>query len=111
MPDIQPHWHDQNPWNDHLIYVPLDELAECCAAIGKTFAQFLGTPMKYEPFHMIQHWQEYGSRLDGYILTGPIVTAGIRFGPGGDEYLSPGFHLPKLAALLKKYRNQQRKTA
>lgn len=111
MAEIAPHWHDQNPWNDHLIYVPLEELAECCIVIGKTFAQFDDKPLIYEVHHMLDHWNEYGAKLDAYILTGATLTAGVRFGPEGPDYLSPGFALPKLAALLKKYGSQKRKSA
>lgn len=106
-----PHWHGQNPWADRLTYVPIEELAECYIAIGKPFAWVDGTPILYDVAHCLDQWGKYGDKLDAYILTGPLTTAGIRFGPEGPDYLSPGFSLPKLRALMLKYGSQKRKSA
>ena len=28
---MTPHWHEQNPWRDQIVYVPIERLAECVA--------------------------------------------------------------------------------
>ncbi|WP_292362962.1 hypothetical protein [Mesorhizobium sp.] len=104
-------WHQENPWKDQLIYVPIEELAECHMAIGRTLAIMNDKPILYDVAHCLDHWGEYGSMLDAYILTGAMFTAGVRFGPEGPDYLSPGFSLPKLTALLRKHQSQGRKSA
>jgi hypothetical protein len=106
MKKIKPYWHDHNPWRDRLVYVPLRELAECGFAIGAQLATWNGQPLLYDVAHMLDHWSQFGRKLDAYILTGQTLAAGVRYGPEGPDYLSPGFHLPKLAALLKKHRKQ-----
>lgn len=105
---VVPHWHEQNPWNDHILYVRKEELAECMMAIGKSFAMHDGQHLIYTIEHALEHWETYGSKLDAYILTGKLITAGVRYGPEGSDYLSPGFHMPRLWALIQKYRNQKR---
>jgi hypothetical protein len=92
-----PHWHEHNPWKDHIVYVPLVALASCT----------MGAIDPRSPWTMVDeiaYWIQYGDKLDAYILTGPTLTGGVRFGPNGSHYLSPGFSLPKLHALLKRYR-------
>jgi hypothetical protein len=106
-----PHWHDQNPWADRLMYVPLEELAECFMGIGRLVRLNDNEVTMCDVAFVVQNWRQYGDKLDAYILTGPLTTAGIRFGPEGPDYLSPGFSLPKLWALIRKYGSQQRKSA
>jgi hypothetical protein len=108
---LEPFWHDQNPWNDRLIYVPVEELAECHIAIGRPYLLVDGKSVPYSVELCLGHFRQYGDKLDAYILTGPLTTAGIRFGPEGSDYLSPGFSLPKMRALMLKYGSQQRKSA
>jgi hypothetical protein len=106
-----PHWHEQNPWKDRVLYIPLAELAECHAAIGKPYAYLDEQPLIYTVAMCLDHWREYGDKLDAYVLTGKTFTAGVRFGPDGPDYLSPGFSLPKLWKLVQKYGNQERRSA
>lgn len=94
-----PHWHEQNPWKDQLIYVPIEELAACHIRLHPPFSN-------WDMVDAIAHWVQYGDKLDAYILVNwPVFTAGVRFGPEGHHYLSPGFSLPKLWELLWKYRS------
>lgn len=88
-----PYWDEFNPWKDGLVYVPLEELAQCLmtAAYGNEVDSALKT------------WRHMSSHLDGYILVNTL-SAGIRYGSEGSQYLSPQFSMPKIAALLKKYR-------
>lgn len=111
MADIIPHWHEDNPWNDHLIYVSLDELAECAIMQGKLVTLGNGDKKFWTKKDTLDHWLHYGHQLDAYILTGVTLTAGVRFGSAPDEYLSPGFSLPKLAELLKRARHRTRRSA
>lgn len=94
----RPFWHEYNPWNDRLIYVPIEELASCQLKIAD----------RHDPWGMINviaQWTQYGDKLDAYILINSVeMTGGVRFGPQPHDYLSPGFSLPKLWALRQKYR-------
>ncbi|ESX17902.1 hypothetical protein X766_16060 [Mesorhizobium sp. LSJC255A00] len=108
---VLPHWHDQNPWNDRLMYVPIEELAECFMGIGRLVHLNDNEVTMCDVAFVLQNWAQYGDKLDAYILTGPLTTASIRFGPEGPDYLSPGFSLPKLRALMLKYGSQKRKSA
>ncbi|RUX60138.1 hypothetical protein [Mesorhizobium sp. M7A.F.Ca.CA.002.12.1.1] len=108
---LEPHWHDQNPWADRLTYVPIEELAECFMGLGRMVHLNDNEVTMCDVAFVLQNWAQYGDKLDAYILTGPLTTAGIRFGPDGPDYLSPGFSLPKLRALMLKYGSQERKSA
>ncbi|MEQ1950958.1 hypothetical protein [Mesorhizobium sp. CN2-181] len=99
-----PFWHGQNPWADSLVYVPIEELAACSMLIGRNLQLADGTTVICTIEHMLNHWHEYGDKLDAYVLTGPLLTGGVRFGPEGENYLSPGFSLPKLRELMIKHR-------
>lgn len=101
--ELAPHWHQHNPWSDHLIYVPLDELALCCISIEQGL-QANRKAVDVNQEFVLGMWRTFGPDLDGYILTGKTLTGGVRYGPEPDHYLSPGFSLPKLAALLKTHR-------
>lgn len=101
---IVPHWHEYNPWKDHIVYVPLEELAECHHALGRLLASHGKEPIVYTVRHTLEHWRQCGPKLDAYILTGKIITGGVRYGRKGEQYLSPGFYTPKLWALLQKYK-------
>jgi hypothetical protein len=106
------HWHEHNPWNDHIFYVPIDELAECCFLLGQPVYQGMsGETQIYTKEHLLDNWRLYGSKLDGYVLTGKVVTAGIRFGPEPSQYLSPGFHTTKLHGLIRQEQQRRRKSA
>lgn len=87
------YWHRYNPWKDSIVYVPIEELAECVA----------------EGYHMtkeeiLKHWSQDGKKLDAYILPEPVFhSMGIRYGREGREYISPMGDQKKLAELLKRY--------
>lgn len=98
-----PHWHEFNPWKDRLVYVPIEELAECVLPMGGP-DRILPMFETWSMIDAIAHWTQYGLNLDGYIVTeGPILQAGIRFGAEPEHYLTPPFSLPKLHALLLKH--------
>lgn len=100
---IVPDWHQQNPWKDRLIYVPIEELAQACHLVGRPVRNLDDVTTNWDVEDVLHNWQNYGDKLDAYILTGPLMTGGVRFGPDGPDYLSPGFLLPKLHALKLKY--------
>jgi hypothetical protein len=93
-----PHWHEQNPWKDTLIYVPIEDLAACWFNLD-------APGNRWDMIEIISHWTQYGGdKLDAYILTGgPVLTGGVRYGPESHHYLSPGFSLPKLYALMRQH--------
>ena len=101
----KPHWDAYNPWRDHLIYVSIEDLAEC-------YLPMTGPDLlipQIESWNMIEaiaNWTQYGTELDAYILTGPVLAAGVRYGPEGEHYLSPPFSLPKLVALHERHRSR-----
>jgi hypothetical protein len=93
----EPHWHEQNPWKDTLVYVPLEELAACTIMVGNLHDT-------WSMIDEIAYWTQYGDKLDAYILVNCVeFTAGVRYGPEGSHYISPGFSLPKLYHLLQKH--------
>lgn len=96
------YWHSSNPWKDELIYVPIEELAACVVFIDRPI-QTKDGPVTASLQFVLDMWRSHGSKLDAYILTGRTFTAGVRFGPDGPDYLSPGFSTPKLWALKLKY--------
>ncbi len=77
-----PTWHDDNPWADSLVYVPLHELATLVA--GGTG----GAPAEASPEPLLSHWSRHGNALDAYVLPGS-GQVGIRFGSAPEAYLSP----------------------
>lgn len=98
----EPHWHEQNPWKDHIVYVPIEELAACTLSLENPHNH-------WTMVDNIANWAQYGDKLDAYILNSVVLTGGIRFGPEGHHYLSPGFSLPKLHTLLERYRVKPQK--
>ena len=98
----RPHWHEQNPWNDHIVYVPIEELADAAYLLG----QPVHTPdgrVIYTKEILLKNWRQHGDKLDAYVLTGRVFYGGIRFGPEPNQYLSPGFYLDKLKELVSRY--------
>ena len=100
------HWHDQNPWRDQIVYVPIERLAECVAG-GTIRIGMDGPVVPYDVAFVLQHWAGNGrDRLDAYILPQPNGrhSIGIRYGAEGSEYFSPHNANPeKTAALLAEY--------
>lgn len=100
-----PAWHDDNPWADSLVYVPLHELATLIAGGNVGFAD--GTTPETSPDLLLGHWSRHGNALDAYVLPGS-GQAGIRFGSAPEAYLSP--HVRDRAgfeALVERYRDTQ----
>lgn len=94
--DEMAYWDDVNPWREDLVYVPIKELAECMMYIDGATA--------------LSHWQHAGDKLDAYILKNGI-SAGIRYGADGHQYISPYPDAEKLKILLQKYiKNAPQKT-
>jgi len=103
-----PFWHDQNPWNDDLIYVPIEELADACLLIGTRVGIVKDHSSKvYTRQDVLDHWNQYGPNLDPYILPRTHPTAGVRYGPEGSEYLSTGFSETRLKELIRKYKEEK----
>jgi hypothetical protein len=102
---MTPHWHEQNPWRDQIVYVPIERLAECVAG-GDIFDH--GVVKQYDVAWLLAHWRHGGrDRLDAYILPQPggQHSLGVRWGGDGPEYYSPhNAHPEKTAALLAEYR-------
>lgn len=96
-----PHWN--NPWE--VVYVPIEELAECDAGLGKTCGTMNGPSFILTKEKILEHWRSAGSKLDAYILVQPngFHSIGIRYGNEGSQYLSPMGNKDKVAELLKKY--------
>jgi len=102
------HWHEHNPWGDRAVYVPVEEMANCVA--GGTIRLPDGSIEGRTAEFVLIHWQEqFGHRLDAYILPQPSGRhlLGVRFGPEGPQYLSSEAGDPeKVEALLRRYSNE-----
>jgi hypothetical protein len=100
-----PHWHEYNPWKDNLMYVKPEELASC-VLLGSTRGD-------WSPEKIVDHWRQDGSnmrhKIDAYILLPGwngrtnYISAGIRYGKEGEEYLSPSFEQTKIRELINNY--------
>jgi hypothetical protein len=99
---IKPHW--PNPWPD-VIYVPIEELAACYAALGQGCTDIDGSRFVWTVDRVLEHWSQAGDKLDAYILPQPSGwhDIGIRYGSEGHQYLSPGADRERVTALLKRY--------
>ena len=101
---MTPHWHEQNPWRDRIVYVPIERLAECVA--GGTILDH-GVVKPYDVAWCLAHWRQVGrDKLDAYILPQPggDHSLGVRWGADGPEYYSPhNAHPDKTAALLAEF--------
>lgn len=87
---MKQHWHEYNPWAADIIYVRLDELAAVCG-------------YSWPAEETLEHWHQYGEELDAYILPQPsgMHSIGVRFGPRGEDYLSPYADQEKLKKLME----------
>lgn len=103
---LKPHW--PNPWE--VIYVPIEELAECDYGLDKWCGQSNGPSFILTKEKILEHWRTAGDKLDAYILIQPSGNhdIGIRYGAKGSEYLSPHANQKKVAALLKKYSQKEK---
>lgn len=97
-----PYW--PNPW--HVIYVPIEELADVAQGIGERWSDVDGSTFIMTRERMLAHWRQSGEALDAYILPQPSGwhCIGIRYGSLPPQYLSPGCNKVKAEALLRKYR-------
>lgn len=88
----KPYW--ENSWKD-VVYVPVEELAECCVV------------KNFDKDQVLNYFYSRGLYLDAYILPSNYDNGyhsiGVRYGNGGPEYLSPYGEQSKVAELLKKY--------
>jgi hypothetical protein len=102
---MKQHWHDQNPWRDKIVYVPIERLAECVA--GGTILDVDGVVRPYNVAWLLAHWAQGGrDKLDAYILPQPSGdhSLGVRYGAEGSEYYSPyNRNREKTLALLAEY--------
>ena len=98
------HWHDQNPWRDKVVYVPIERLAECVAGGNIKTADGV---VPYDVAWLLKHWAQCGrDKLDAYILPAPSGnhSLGVRWGAEGPEYYSPhNEHPAKAQALLEEF--------
>jgi hypothetical protein len=87
------HWHEHNPWADDVVYIPLELAASFCR---------YSWPWR----DTVQHWRQYGNKLDAYILPQPsgLHCLGVRFGPEGPDYISAYGDEDLLDAYLKGYK-------
>ena len=94
-----------NPWSD-VVYVPIEELAECHEGLGKLCGSDNG-PFLLTKEKVLEHWKTAGDKLDAYILPCPsgYHPIGIRYGKEGSQYLSPCGNKEKVELLLRKYRD------
>lgn len=104
MTKYKPHWHDQNPYKNELIYVPLEELAECFRYYGKPLMTADGMTAIGTSKLILDKWNALGSHLDGFILTGKLLMAGVRYGPEPEDYFYPEILTHKLIKLFQKHR-------
>lgn len=98
-----PHWHEYNPWKDYVVYVTLEELADCFYGLNNSCGDGNGGSFIYTKELLLEHWKETGDKLDAYILpqSSGYHDMGIRFGKEPCEYLSPMGVSSKLSSLLK----------
>lgn len=103
MKAYKPHW--PNPWPD-VVYVPIEELAECHAGLGQRYGDVDGKSYILTKERVLEHWRRAGEKLDAYILPQPsgFHSIGIRYGSEGPDYLSPLGECSKVTALLGKYK-------
>lgn len=99
---IKTHW--TNPWA-HAVPVPLEELADLVAG-GNILTKEGFVP--YDRAFILNKWCAETEKLDAYLLPGGLsgayVSAGVRYGREGRQYLSPMItNQAKAKALLDKY--------
>jgi hypothetical protein len=100
------YWHDDNPWNERVVYVPLEELAEALA--GGDIQLHDGSVVPLDAEFLIEHWNRLGDHLDAYILPGGPTgnSVGIRYGADGPDYdSSMNRNHERVQELLEKYRD------
>lgn len=97
------HW--TNPW-EAAVSVPLEDLAG--ALEGGTIQVIGGRSVPFDKAFILAYWAKYGDKLDAYLLQGVPeghISAGVRFGADGPEYLSPYIEQDRARALLLRFTN------
>ena len=103
------HWHQENPWKDTAIYVPLETLAE--ALSGYKSQLTTGEDVIVSPDMQVEIWKNNGLNLDAYILPQPSgnVCVGVRYGPEPSDYISPHIHNKEnVEKLCEKYTKSEK---
>lgn len=97
-------WHDDNPWRDDVVYVTLEELAECVDKGNGLVRLPDDVAVSYDNRWLMNHWQLASNALDAYILPQPSGdhSIGVRWGSLGSQYFSPMAHKERTQALLDK---------
>ena len=100
----KPNW--PNPYK--VIYVPIEELAECHMGLNQPCRDVDGSTFLLTKEKILEHWhgrERTTAKLDAYILPQPSGwhDIGVRYGAEDHEYLSPAGDKEKVAALLKRY--------
>ena len=98
---MKPHW--PNPYK--VVYVPIEELAECHAGLGQLYRDLDGSTHTLTKEKILEWWGA-DKKVDAYILPQPSGEhcIGIRYGSEDHQYLSPLGDRTKVASLLRKYR-------
>ncbi len=96
------HWN--NPWED-AVPVPIEELAECHMGLGQSCGDVDGSSFILTKDRVLEHWCQYGEKLDAYILPcrSGWHSIGVRYGNEDPQYLSPAGDKEKVVALLRRY--------
>jgi len=101
---MTPHWQDHDPHADQAVYVPLEELAECCA--GGTVRLSDGTEADNSRELVLEGWRSLGDKVDGYILPDEdgFHSVVLRFGGEECDYIEEDVRNPgRVLELLGRY--------
>lgn len=108
-----PHWHKYNPWKNDIVYISLEEAAECCeGGLISLGVHNDNVTVQRDKWFLFQQWKLVGDKLDAYILPQPSGDhcIGIRYGKKDYQYLSPGIqnmqNLRKINEILKKFKTE-----
>jgi len=99
---IKTYW--KNPWSD-AIPVPIKELVKCVHGLNQSCGDGQGGSFLLTQERILEHWQQYGDKLDAYILPSVIgwYSIGVRYSDDGPQYLSPLANQEATKDLLKIY--------
>lgn len=100
-----PHWPQPPQWADRVVHVEPGDLAACLANLGRPRLGRDGSTRILTAEAAVAEWTRDGTaEVDAYVLPSPSGhhSAGIRYGAGGGDYLSPQFDRERLASLLEE---------